>query len=74
MAKLSHDSISIIIEEYISELKKALDSLDRNKIRQAASLILSAYKNNRKVFIIGNGGSSANASHFACDLSKNTLE
>ena len=74
MADLTHDSIALIIEEYITELKKAIDSLDRNKIRQAASLILAAYKNNRKVFIIGNGGSSANASHFACDLSKNTLE
>ena len=74
MADLTHDPIFLIIEEYITELKKALDSLDRKKIREAASLILAAYKNNRKVFIIGNGGSSANASHFACDLSKNTLE
>jgi len=73
MADLTHDSIALIIEEYITELKKAIDSLDRNKIRQAASLILAAYKNNRKVFIIGNGGSAGTASHMACDLAKTVL-
>lgn len=63
-----------IIEEYISELKHTLDSLDRKKIALAISMIMTAYKNGRKVFIMGNGGSAANASHLACDLSKNTLE
>ncbi|KKS97803.1 MAG: hypothetical protein UV73_C0005G0080 [Candidatus Gottesmanbacteria bacterium GW2011_GWA2_43_14] len=74
MADSVKKTVDRIIGNYISELKQALDSLDRARIHKAVGMILSAYINNRKVFIMGNGGSAANASHFACDLSKNTLE
>ena len=36
--------------------------------------IFKAYKKNKQIFIIGNGGSASTASHFACDLSKGTLQ
>ena len=35
-------------------------------------LLLSAFDRDRTVFLIGNGGSAANASHFAQDLAKGT--
>ncbi len=62
------------VENYIRELKKTLDGLPLNKVREAASLILETFNNNKQVFIMGNGGSAVNASHFACDLSKGTLK
>src|SRR5579875_1053404 len=36
-------------------------------------LLEEAYYNGHRIFIMGNGGSAATASHFALDLSKNTI-
>src|SRR5438045_8770987 len=36
-------------------------------------LLEEAYRNGRRIFIMGNGGSAATASHFALDLAKNTI-
>ncbi len=36
-------------------------------------LLEEAYLNGRRIFIMGNGGSAATASHFALDLAKNTI-
>lgn len=61
-------------EEYFQELNKSLDSLDGEKIQKVIGVIFEAYKKNKQVFILGNGGSASTASHFACDLSKGTLD
>src|SRR5205085_10776751 len=36
-------------------------------------LLEEAYRNGRRIFIMGNGGSAATSSHFALDLAKNTI-
>lgn len=38
----------------------------------AAELLLGCYRRGSTVFVLGNGGSAATASHFACDLAKGT--
>lgn len=60
-------------QEYIQQLKKALDELPLSQIKEIKDTLLNAYHKDRKIFIIGNGGSAATASHFACDLSKGTI-
>ncbi|MEM2956384.1 MAG: SIS domain-containing protein [Candidatus Pacearchaeota archaeon] len=62
------------LDAYISELKKAIDSIDRNEIEKISEILIRAYETDKSVFIIGNGGSASTASHFACDLGKGTLE
>lgn len=62
-----------LVDSYIVELKKSIDSLDKKAIAYVINLLLEAYKNGKKVFIFGNGGSASIASHMACDLSKGTL-
>jgi len=47
--------------------------LPLEKIKDSANLILEAFNTSKQVFIMGNGGSAVNASHFACDLAKGTL-
>ena len=37
------------------------------------AILLESARLGRKVFICGNGGSASTASHFACDLAKNTM-
>jgi len=61
------------IEDYLRELKGALDKLPYSEIEKIKDILLQAYRENRKIFIMGNGGSAATASHFACDLSKGTV-
>ncbi|HEX8931616.1 MAG TPA: SIS domain-containing protein [Patescibacteria group bacterium] len=61
------------IQEYIAEVKRALDLLDIDAINQVLERIILAYERGSRVFIIGNGGSAATASHMACDLGKGTL-
>jgi D-sedoheptulose 7-phosphate isomerase len=72
--KSKHNNIKDIINSYIAELKDCLDDLDHAKIEEAIEILMGAYHKGRKVFIMGNGGSAANASHMACDVAKNTLE
>ncbi|MFI5202500.1 MAG: SIS domain-containing protein [Candidatus Kapaibacterium sp.] len=60
-------------EEYLSYFNQSLNSLDHKEILSFIDLLVGAYENDRTVFVIGNGGSAANASHFANDLAKGTL-
>src|SRR3989344_2634883 len=67
-------TLSTFIDNYVEELKRSLDSLDKKRIEKVVNILLGAYKRGKKIFIIGNGGSAATASHMACDLSKGTLK
>lgn len=59
-------------KNYINDLKVVVDSLNYPEIDKFIGMIVDAYKNGKFVFVIGNGGSAANASHFAQDLAKGT--
>lgn len=61
------------IQNYISRLQKAIDSLELEDIRKVIELIMEAYQNGQQIFVFGNGGSASTASHIACDLGKNTI-
>jgi D-sedoheptulose 7-phosphate isomerase len=60
------------IHRYINELKNTLNLLPVGMIEKVIMLLHEARLNNRQVFIMGNGGSASTASHFVCDLAKNT--
>src|SRR3989338_5021749 len=62
------------IEDYIFELSRCLKSLDKTKLELIIDVLINAYKKDKKVFILGNGGSATTASHMACDLGKGTLQ
>jgi D-sedoheptulose 7-phosphate isomerase len=57
---------------YKKTVHSTLDSLDHGEIEKFLDLLVETYKNEKFVFVIGNGGSAANASHFAQDLAKGT--
>ena len=61
------------IKEYISHLQTAISTLPIDRIKKVVEILLEAYRDEKRVFIIGNGGSAATASHFACDLGKGTI-
>lgn len=62
-----------IIDSYISTLQEVLSNLPKEKIQDTIDLLHQARLENKQVFIMGNGGSASTASHFACDLGKNTV-
>jgi D-sedoheptulose 7-phosphate isomerase len=58
------------IDSYFSKLKAAVDKIDKNEINRFAEVLLRHYDNETNVFIFGNGGSGATASHAVCDFNK----
>lgn len=58
---------------YLADIKRTLDALALELIEATVEQIHLARIHQRQVFIMGNGGSAATASHFACDLGKNTV-
>jgi D-sedoheptulose 7-phosphate isomerase len=57
------------IKNYINNLKNLLDKIDSSIITDIINALDKAHKINSKLYIIGNGGSAATASHMANDLS-----
>jgi D-sedoheptulose 7-phosphate isomerase len=57
---------------YIQEVTEILGRLPLRRVQQVCDVLFKAYKEDRTVFIFGNGGSAALASHLACDLGKGT--
>ncbi len=60
------------INAYYEREKKAIDSLDRKEINDAMNALMDAYERGATVYVMGNGGSSATASHMVCDFNKGT--
>jgi len=57
---------------YFGRYAKVVSELPYAQIEQVVDLLYGAYQEQRRVFLFGNGGSAALASHFACDLGKGT--
>jgi D-sedoheptulose 7-phosphate isomerase len=62
------------IVDYLLAQKKALDSIPVDQIARVIEVFTEALKQDRQVFVFGNGGSAANCSHFATDLGKGSSD
>ncbi len=60
-------------KNYLDQIANLLHSINPQEVQSLVDAIMGAYQNERFVFIIGNGGSGANASHLCEDLGKGTL-
>src|SRR5260370_2635418 len=58
--------------QYFDELQRVVIGLSHDGINQIADTLVRANESGRMVYLFGNGGSAALASHFACDLGKGT--
>lgn len=61
------------IRQYLTEVQQVLGRIPLEALEEAIDVLLSAAYVGSTVFIIGNGGSAATASHFACDLAKGAI-
>ncbi|MDX1737518.1 MAG: SIS domain-containing protein [Alphaproteobacteria bacterium] len=64
------DSAFGFIAEYSAIVAKAHRDIDSEAFEQACDLLEEAYINRRRVFVCGNGGSTAIANHMVCDHGK----
>jgi len=58
------------IAEYLRKQEACLKALPQDQIVQLIDIFKKAWEEERQIFVCGNGGSAANASHFITDLSK----
>jgi D-sedoheptulose 7-phosphate isomerase len=58
------------IAKYLQAVQATINNLDPEVIASFATHLENAYNSNQSIYVIGNGGSAANASHFAQDLAK----
>jgi D-sedoheptulose 7-phosphate isomerase len=58
------------ISDYIKQQKAALDSIPVDSVAEVINTFKDALRNDRQIFIFGNGGSASNSSHFITDLGK----
>jgi D-sedoheptulose 7-phosphate isomerase len=58
------------VAEYLRAQKAAYDSIPIETVAQLIDQLCVALAEKRRIFVFGNGGSAANASHFATDLGK----
>jgi D-sedoheptulose 7-phosphate isomerase len=60
-------------KEYFASLQEVLARLDFSIVDRMTEAIWENYEKGRTLYVFGNGGSAALASHFACDIGKGTV-
>ena len=61
---------SVFFKNYLSELTGIINAVNVKEFEDLIDELTSAYGKQSNIFICGNGGSAATASHFACDINK----
>ena len=59
-----------LIKAHVDSLYAGIGELNFREVELVLFVLLEAQETGRQVFLFGNGGSAATASHFACDLAK----
>lgn len=60
----------IKIDNYFDKLFDTVTKIDRDSIEHLADAIWSRHVEDKNIFVFGNGGSAATASHFTQDMNK----
>ena len=63
-----------LLKEYFDLEIELAGKLDLKRVDEIVATLERARAEGRRVFLFGNGGSAATASHFACDLGKGTIQ
>lgn len=62
------------MKNYVNGLNQTLNNIPFDKINEIVNILLKANKENRQIFVFGNGGSAATSSHFITDLGKSASD
>lgn len=64
---------SVAAKDYLLSVQAVLARLDHAIVDRMVEVVWRGYEEGRTLFLFGNGGSAALASHFACDIGKGTI-
>jgi D-sedoheptulose 7-phosphate isomerase len=59
------------VQSYLADVKTLLDAIDPAEIDAVVESLLSAWRQGKRVLLMGNGGSSSSVSHIVNDMQKN---
>ena len=59
-----------IVNSYFDDVVQTMRNMPVATIDRIVEALMQAYESSRMIYLFGNGGSAALASHFACDLGK----
>ena len=62
------------IRTYLEKEIEIIHKLDMEQLSQAINVLVAARDRGARIYIMGNGGSAATASHFVCDFNKGIWE
>lgn len=62
-----------LVKAYLGKLQTVLQTLPPESVAEATEVLVNAFLGDKAIFVVGNGGSAATASHFVCDLAKGTI-
>ncbi|HZM04477.1 MAG TPA: SIS domain-containing protein [Candidatus Saccharimonadales bacterium] len=62
------------LSDYVAAQKAALDSVPLESVARLIEILQRTLRDDRHIFVFGNGGSAANASHFVTDLGKGSSD
>ena len=65
--------MNTFLDSYRGELIDEINRIDPAEFQKLIDLLVSAYRSDRQVFVVGNGGSAGTANHFVCDFGKNAV-
>jgi len=57
-------------QEYFEKISNNLNCIEFQQLENAANLVWSTHQSNKKIIVVGNGGSAAMASHISVDFTK----
>ncbi len=60
----------MVADAFLGDVVEALEEVDVADLERAVKVLIATYHRDGAVFVAGNGGSAATASHFVCDLTK----
>jgi len=66
------DNCGLFAKSYFEELAETFGRIPGKEIEEMVDALMSVRQQGKHIFLIGNGGSAATASHFANDLAKGT--
>jgi D-sedoheptulose 7-phosphate isomerase len=67
---MSGSAVRSLAEDYLERLGDVVEKLPVERIETIGDIIFAAYVHGKRVYVAGNGGSAATASHMALDLGK----
>lgn len=70
MQSIDRMQASSMAMTYLSDLARVLELVPSESLGRAIDALLEAREHGNRVYVFGNGGSAATASHFVCDLVK----